>query len=65
MLMLSQDFLNADHTVEILEALTDKYTMRSKAHKRLTNSFIQIVLQNSLKYMQELEGGMSLGLPEE
>lgn len=39
-----------------MEALTDKYTMRSKAHKRLTKYFIQRVL---------LEESMSIVMREE
>ncbi len=51
----SADFLNAEHTAEILEALIDKYTMRSKAHRRLTNAFIEVVIESSLKQLQAAE----------
>jgi hypothetical protein len=41
----------------MIEALTDKYTMRSKAHKRLTKYFIQrVVLEESLAIVKKEEG---------
>ena len=33
--------LSQQHVTEILKALVHKYTMRSKAHKRLTDQFLQ------------------------
>jgi hypothetical protein len=32
---LSKDWLRQDHLKAVVDALTDKYTMRSKAHKKL------------------------------
>ena len=41
--------LSQKHIREILEALVHKYTMRSKAHKRLSDSFLQNwILNHSL-----------------
>jgi hypothetical protein len=45
------------HVRCMIEALTDKYTMRSKAHKRLTKYFIQrVVLEESLAVVKKEEG---------
>lgn len=41
--------MNQEHITVLLEALIDKYTMRSKAHKKLTNFFIEMILDSSLK----------------
>jgi hypothetical protein len=37
----------------MLDALTDKYTMRSKAHKRLTKFVLQnVIIEESLKQIK-------------
>jgi len=44
------------HVRCLVEALTDKYTMRSKAHKRLTKYFIQrVVLEESMSIVMREE----------
>ena len=49
-------FLRQKHIKEILEALVHKYTMRSKAHKRLSDQFLQRwVLNHSLLQFEELK----------
>ncbi|CDW83869.1 UNKNOWN [Stylonychia lemnae] len=40
------------HIRGVIDALTDKYTMRSKAHKRLQSYFIQMILEISCKKPQ-------------
>mmetsp|Transcript_23110 Transcript_23110/g.22525 ORF Transcript_23110/g.22525 Transcript_23110/m.22525 type:complete len:111 (-) Transcript_23110:609-941(-) len=39
--------LTKDHIKCLVEALIDRYTMRSKAHKKLISEFIRIVLDLS------------------
>lgn len=40
--------LNAEHIKVIIEALTHKYTMRSKAHKKILNYFLSVwILEKS------------------
>jgi len=52
----SKGILNQKHIKEILEALVHKYTMRSKAHKRLSDQFLQKwILNQSLAHFEELK----------
>lgn len=49
-------FLSQHHIRLILEALVHKYTMRSKAHKRLSDSFLQTwILNHSLVQFEDLK----------
>ena len=39
-----------EHIACVIEALTDKFTMRSKAHKRLTKYFLQkVIIEQSIE----------------
>ena len=49
LLEIHYDYLNQDHIMHVLNALIDKYTMRSQAHKRLCTFFIDTVLKRSAK----------------
>jgi len=43
----------------MLDALTDKYTMRSKAHKRLTKFVLQnVVIEESIKQIKGHQNAM-------
>ena len=44
-LEIMKESLKQEHIQSIIEALIDKYTMRSKAHKRLQNYFVNLVLE--------------------
>ena len=46
--------MNSEHISGLFEALIDKYTMRSKAHKKLTSFFIDTVLEASLSDIEQL-----------
>ena len=48
--------LNQEHIQTILEALIHKYTMRSQAHKRLVQTFMQVwVLDQSVVMLEHLK----------
>ena len=52
----SNGFLKQIHVREVLEALVHKYTMRSKAHKRLSDKFLlDWILNQSLVQFEELK----------
>jgi len=58
---MTHEFWTPEHMSELTEALIDKYTMRSQAHKRLTQAFLGLILSDSEKQMSLAVGGGAAG----
>lgn len=52
---LMKDKLKKNHIETIIDALIDKYTMRSKSHKRLMQSFFDTIISQSLLQLEHEE----------
>ena len=48
LLEILKENLKDYHITDVVEALCDKYTMRSKAHKRLMAHFIKIIIDQRM-----------------